>query len=79
MVRKKTIRVYVCDLCGKEESGVKMRFPFTRDWVLHNGFWGHIPEHDFRAPDGWKKGRTSRNMDICPMCAMKYPDACRET
>jgi len=77
MIRERTIHVYVCDFCGKEETAVKTRPYPSRDLAVCKGFWRRIML-DFRAPDGWKKGRASLDIDICPMCAKKYSDACRD-
>lgn len=79
MIKERTIHTYVCDFCGKEETAVKTRLHFSREFVsvLNGGFRRVML--DFKAPDGWKKGRASLDIDVCPMCAMKYPDACRET
>lgn len=77
MIQDPTIHTYVCDFCGKEETAVKTRLHFTRDFTIFNGGLKRALLY-FTAPDGWKKGRASLDVDICPMCAMKYPDACRD-
>lgn len=65
MIQERTIHTYVCDFCGKEETAVK-KLSYSPCKLV------------FEAPDGWKKGRVNHDIDICPMCAMKYPDACRD-